>query len=944
MQNVRNPWWLLVINTLPVVLLAMIYYGSFDTIHSLLSPESIRIWKIFSIALGVLWLTHLSYAIILILRKRSVGGIYGLLSLCVYSAFLYIYYVYSDIAIPVNIPGWMMPEDITLFVGTFIMPTLAHALLVLVVVFTKSTNGKRAWISFGVAFIIPVAWYLFFQVILPLWQDVSYSRYHEHILIVFLLTGTAVFLFFVMRGIYIVSSQRGRLWQQYSFVWRVMFGLVFPLVGLLFNEMEYDGIFGNFSDRWFYILAALNGIAITLPQFENKRLMMVIFFVRSITIVYIFYFFVVFLPYLPLSVIAIIAVGAGFLMLTPLVLMVLQLRIMSDDISFLRKRYSNRVVYGTMIAGLLILPTIITSDYILDKATLTRALNYAYTPDLDNESPINIKALNRVLHTVERGKERSWGRNREGATPYLSTYYTWLVLDNLTLSDQKINTLDRIFNGTPLDSLTVDSPFTALGSEHIELQDIHTSSVYDEQQHAWKSTVELKIRNNSGWQAEYATSFELPAGSWISEYYLWIGKDKVPGILAEKKTATWVYQQIVNYRRDPGILYYLTGNRIALRVFPLEANEVRRTGFEILHKEPATLTIGERQIDIGDAQLDVSANFESFGSATYVSAKAKERLPKVKRPVQYHFVLDCSVDNRAAGERYIDQVEKFAAENHVDVNSFSFTLCNAYANQMSSWDETKKRLAEDIFSGGFFLERAIQKIATKNFLDHSDKQPVIVIVSNNFSKAIIRKDFADLKTAFPESDIFFELSDAKLIPHSLISSPMDAAKTQTTYDVVEWKTEEGKKIFLRLDDQPSVFFDSARRDENVTLDHSWNSALALQGRWFEQQFYPEKSKSEWLSLVRSSFQAQIMSPVTSFISVENEAQKKALLKKQEDVLKANPSLDIGEEVRMSEPGSWIVVIMLMFICYRYRQILFNKYTTLIQLTYGTRNTSRSKSV
>jgi hypothetical protein len=279
------------------------------------------------------------------------------------------------------------------------------------------------------------------------------------------------------------------LWQQYSFVWRVMFGLVLPLVGLLFNEMEYDGIFGNFSDRWFYIFAALNGIAITLPQFENKRLMVVIFFVRSITIVYIFYFFVVFLPYLPLSVIAIIAVGAGFLMLTPLVLMVLQLRIMSDDISFLRKRYSNRVVYGTMIAGLLILPTIITFDYFNDKTTLTRALNYAYTPDLDNESPINIKALNRVLHTVERGKERSWGRNREGATPYLSTYYTWLVLDNLTLSDQKINTLGRIFNGTPLDSLTVDTPFTAFGSEHIELQDIQTSSVYDEEQHAWKSTV-----------------------------------------------------------------------------------------------------------------------------------------------------------------------------------------------------------------------------------------------------------------------------------------------------------------------------------------------------------------------------------------------------------------------------------------------------------------------
>jgi hypothetical protein len=183
MQNVRNPWWLLVINNLPVVLLASIYYGSFDTIHSLLSPESIRIWRIFAITLTVIWSIHLLYTMIMIMMKRQLGALYGLSSLCIYGAFLYVYYVYSDIAIPVDIPGWMMPEDITLFVGTFIMPTLAHALFVLVVVFTKSTNGKRAWISFGIAFIIPVAWYIFFQAILPLWQDIGRVRYYEHIMI-----------------------------------------------------------------------------------------------------------------------------------------------------------------------------------------------------------------------------------------------------------------------------------------------------------------------------------------------------------------------------------------------------------------------------------------------------------------------------------------------------------------------------------------------------------------------------------------------------------------------------------------------------------------------------------------------------------------------------------------------------------------------------------------
>lgn len=928
MQNVRNPWWLLIINTLPVFLLASIYYGSFDTIHSLLSPESIRIWKLFAVALGILWTTHLLYAIIMIWRKREVGATYGLLSFFMYSASLYIYYFYSDIAIPVNIPGWMLPEDITIFVGTFIMPTLAHALFLLVVVFTRSANGLRAWISFGIAFIIPVAWYVFFQVVLPLWQLVSRNQYYEHILIILVLVATVLFLFFIMRGIYIIAAKRGRLWSQYGILWRFILALVFPLIGLMLNDsIEYNGFFGNFSNKWFYILAVFNGIVITFPEVENSRLRMVVFFFRSITIVYVAYFFIVFLPYLPLSVIAIVFIGAGFLMLTPLILMVLQLRIMSDDIHYLRKQYSGRLVFGTLAAGVVIIPAVITFVYVNDRATLTRALTYTYTPDLRAEPAINTKALNRVLHTVRRGKEKSWGRKREGATPYLSTYYSWLVLDNLTLSYVKINTLDRIFNGTPpLDSLSVDQSFD-VDDKHVSLKNIINSSVYDDKQQAWKSTIELELYNESSWQSEYATSFELPAGCWVSDYYLWIGNEKVKGILAEKKTATWVYHQIVSERRDPGILYYLTGNRVALRVFPFAGKEVRKTGFEILHKDSASLTIDGQHITLGDNR-ELPAVFESSGAATYVSAKAKQRLPKVRREAKYHFVIDCSIPQHEKADTYIKQIENFANDHSVALNTSTFTLCNAYAKQTSSWEDTKAELKNDVFSGGFFLERAIQKILIRNYLDHSDKQPVIVVVSPDFSSAILRKDFADLNEAFPESDLFFELNEGKLLPHSLSSSPKQVTKQLNTYGVAEWKNKEGNPVYLRLNDQASVVFDPAMRDENPAMVHEWKSALSLQGNWLEQQFYPERSKSEWLALVKASFQSQIMSPVTSFISLENEAQEKALLKKQEDVLKSNPSLDIGEEVRMSEPGSWMVLVFLGILAVRWRDAIVYRFISL----------------
>jgi hypothetical protein len=53
-----------------------------------------------------------------------------------------------------------------------------------------------------------------------------------------------------------------------------------------------------------------------------------------------------------------------------------------------------------------------------------------------------------------------------------------------------------------------------------------------------------------------------------------------------------------------------------------------------------------------------------------------------------------------------------------------------------------------------------------------------------------------------------------------------------------------------------------------------------------------------------------MTPVTSYLVVENEAQKAILKKKQEQVLSGNKSLDLGEDAqRMSEPNMIIVFVL-----------------------------------
>ena len=99
--------------------------------------------------------------------------------------------------------------------------------------------------------------------------------------------------------------------------------------------------------------------------------------------------------------------------------------------------------------------------------------------------------------------------------------------------------------------------------------------------------------------------------------------------------------------------------------------------------------------------------------------------------------------------------------------------------------------------------------------------------------------------------------------------------------------------------------------ESEIIEKNWQSALAMQGQWTSQILHPETSDKEWLNMVKYSFISKVMSPVTSYLVVENEAQKAMLKKKQEQVLSGTKSLDLGEDAqRMSEPSLIILTILL----------------------------------
>lgn len=932
MRNLLNPKWLFVINTLPLVVLFFLFFGQFNIIKTLLEESSTQLWKSFGLSLGVLGLMNFAYAVYLILKKKNVSVWFGLIALLCYIPSIYLYGYHLDKIIPFSIPQWMVSGNIFLYVGTFLMPTLAYSLFVLVSHFTPENKEHKAWINFLIAIGIPIAGYLFTQIILPLWQPFD-RDFNVHAMVILVIAATLVFLFFLIRGVFILATKKAEVWQKYQLAWKIPIAIVLPLIGLsvnnghLFNNFgpSDSGIFGDFNNAWFYVLAVINGVMVCLPNLENKLYRLIVFIGRSITFAYTLYFFLVFLPFLPLSVIAIIAIGTGFLMLAPLLLFVIHINELSKDFTFLKTLFSKKLIIAISLLGFLIIPAFITVTYLKDKTVLNETLSYLYSPDYSKQYDIDKVSLQKTLNVIKGHKDHRDSRSGifGNGIPYLSSYFNWLVMDNLTLSDSKINTIEKIFFGKTSFELRPEN----IQNDNVQISNISTTSTYDKSQNAWKSWVDLEITNKSGntWFSEYATTINLPEGCWISDYYLYVGDVKEPGILAEKKSAMWIFSQIRNENRDPGILYYLTGNKVAFRVFPFAKDEVRKTGIEFLHKEPITLNIDNNIIELGNIEETIYEKIETE-SIAYVSVQQKQKLNSAKRKPYFHFLVDASKNQSRNSTDFIKRIEQVIEANQPLSENAKISFVNSYVTTTTLDKDWKGEYKNQTFEGGYYLDRAIRTTLFNAYQDKSKTYPVIVVVTDSIQNAVLDKDFADLKFTFPENDLFFNLDKkGNLIEHSLTENPIKELpeilrECMFCETVLEYKLTDNSVAYLANNNQPSIILrkDIFEISETEIKEKNWQSALTMQGQWTSQILHPEISDKEWLNMVKYSFISKVMTPVTSYLVVENEAQKAMLKKKQEQALSGNKSLDLGEDTqRMSEPSLILLTILLgLVIWYR----------------------------
>ena len=940
MNGLLNPRWLYLLHGLPMLVLGGMGWRQYTLVESLLEPANHTAW---AWVMGG-WLLYLVVGFLLatVLDARreqlpwwgSTGLLLGGIS------FIYGTLWHMEVLLPWGLPGWLADGALPVYVLTFVMPSLVYSLLVMVVYLTPQNAQQQAWTNFVGALGVPVLGYIFGTAIAPL-LDGQLGDVGAHVMVVLTVVATVAFLFLLLRGGYLVFTRRGGAMKNWRLAYLIPITLLFPLLGLALNNGHLGmnwlngvpgsaGIFGDFSAPLYYLLAVTNGLLLCLPAREVVGYRLARYLGLCALLCYVLYFVLVFLPYLPFSLLIVVVFGLGLLMLAPLLLLPVQLVTLHQDYRFLSHYYSPVLLRGLAVTALLVLPILVTFEYLRDRHQLDRALDYVYASAEYDGKRVDPVALDRLLAAVSYHKETQPLGLFGGGTPYLSTYYNWLVLDNLTLSDDKISTLNSVFFGRHRSAPTARERLGQTDWPAAELIGHTISSTYDSTGRHWVSWVELELTYVADsldlTPAEYETTFSLPTGTFIDDYYLYINQEKKHGILSERRSAVWVYQQITAGQRDPGLLRYVSADRVRLSVFPFTPGERRRTGIHLIHAEPSRIIIDGRSITLGDTTATpLQQPVRTANGTTYLPAATKRAGPQVQRQPQVHFIVDGSRQYPDFERTLAASLDSFLRIQPAPQTSPRITLAGTYPQTLDYDDDWAKAL-EVLPPGGFFAQRAVEDVLHAAYERPSaTTYPVIVIVGRHptYTEDIT----THLAAAIPELPQLYHLTETgKLLAYrgyqdfSLEGNGSAVSSVASAGPVRSYTTYEGKVRYVPDDGLPSVLpaLPGQPVIQEGRVPPSWQSALALRGQYLDHSLRGDHSYTPWLQEVRGSFLAQALMPTTAYLVVENAAQEEALRRKQEEILEANPALDLSETTEMSEPGWWVLIVLCLLFAVKNR--------------------------
>lgn len=334
LSSEKSSWWPPVITILPAAILIYINWEAVDLVSDQLPSRLRDQWIITGAMLIAIVVAHAWYVLRFLWKRRKLNRSYALFTIWSYTLALLLYSRAGCESIPDNIQYSVLGERRLWYVIACLAPTFVHAAMIM--------RGPRWRLLLRKNIILPLLLLVLVAFMHPHWRDL-------------LLIGLIV-VAPLMSARWVRSlSVRKPEWRPYVYLGiRLSAAMAYPLCGVLANDDIFlDIALQSWYHKGFYLLAALNALAMCIPELGHRNSRMALFVVRLTTSGFMLVMLTLYLPVLPQSAMALAAFGFGYLMLAPVVLSVTKARILAADIAFLRSHFSQRrLIIVSVVAAL----------------------------------------------------------------------------------------------------------------------------------------------------------------------------------------------------------------------------------------------------------------------------------------------------------------------------------------------------------------------------------------------------------------------------------------------------------------------------------------------------------------------------------------------------------------------------------------------------------------
>lgn len=884
--------WLLLTVCLPLALLILLLFSDWCLVCGEMTVYNQRtFWTVMAIAaaglLGAAWLWRC------LPRINVTWGVVMLLWLL--AAIVISTALQHDMR--PDVEEFILPQSRWL---EYLMICYMPGVFYLLVALARLLPGKLIYPGIAATLLIPVAFYFFFTIsfrhgwfasILPSYVFIS-------LLILlgagFYLGMIKVMLHFIPK---IFAARGGRTAALVVVAWILPFG------GLLLNISIPFPV--DFQDWRIYAITMINGMVLLLPVLHKRTADLTIIFLKGACYPFALYFFLVFLPWLPLSLLAIIACGAGFLILAPTFLFIIQNHRLAEDYTRLKEYLSTRLIIAAFALGLLVMPLYFIVDAFCDKAEIEHAVRVFFNSPYDMPMA---KQRELSISRIIRTQQRLFNAKHGVEIPFLSRVYNRIVFSDLVLSDDKINRIyysltgnnieaEERFNFTKGLSRRRNRPLTGLverrSSEHVKLRQLKSTPLESGGARLW-----LTIDNNGGNIGEYVANITLPPGVVVAGLTLKINGSVVPGRIFERKSAFWIYEKITTVNRDPALLSYSSPNLLRLLVFPVPPGGSREVTVDLIYPGNAV-----PEIDF-DGRKTILPSHSMNTGWELIGAAELRRLPVLKRRPELVFILDrgMKIDQAELLKRLQELAGKTSASSCRVISGIFAAGELSQSHPLSGLPEALQWYARTYAPGtpGFTSQNVVKgAILRYHALDSKDTYPVFVLLSNQkFDRSWHLADFTAL---LPECDVMIVSGErSEWCYYNMLSN----SRTEIKTDKITLPTHPVCRLpngQLARQDIGAVC-----QKANTSGDNAFSRAMTLHADSRKLRFDPSLESELLPQLVKRGKETGILIPQTAYIVLETEAQWKTLEKAEKNKLEKSSAYDL-EEVRSDEPTLWLLL-------------------------------------